>query len=313
MFPVGILPILFGLAAALLPVKADATAPSGQTWFTLSTPNFRVHHTAPLEPYARRFGLALERALPALESRLKWKMPGPVDVVVMDNSDSANGLAANFPSTYIHAFAAPFDHDSSLSHYVDWVNELAIHELTHIIANDTALGYYLTLRKIFGSWVKPNGLQPNWLVEGPRRARGNLPEPGRTRPLALARGPSAGGRARRQARLPGLYLDRSLQRRQPLVAGRQHSLPPRLHDPGAGRAASGRTFPARSSYRNAGYPPFRAQQKRPAACSARTGPPSGARPRAGWTERYGTGRPATTLPAGSPPRAGPRAATPWLP
>ena len=41
-----------------------------------------------------------------------------------------------------------------------------MHELTHIVANDTGLGFYKVLRAVFGSWVKPNGIQPVWLTEG---------------------------------------------------------------------------------------------------------------------------------------------------
>ena len=162
MFPTRFLPILF----ALLSPFAQAAAPSGETWFTISTPNFRVHHTAPLEAYARHYAFSLERALPLIEKRLNWKAPTPVDIVVMDTSDSANGLAMNFPNTHIEVFSTPFEHDSPLTYYFDWVDELAVHELTHIVANDSALGFYLTLRSIFGSWVKPNGLEPTWLAEG---------------------------------------------------------------------------------------------------------------------------------------------------
>jgi hypothetical protein len=160
MFPFQIIPFF------LLISSAFAAAPSGETWFTLKTANFRVHHTANLENYARRMAFSLERALPKLEERLNWKAPTPLDVIVLDPSDSANGLAANFPNTRMELFATPFESDSSLAHYEDWVNELAIHELTHIIANDGGLGAYKTLRSIFGSWVKPNGLQPLWMIEG---------------------------------------------------------------------------------------------------------------------------------------------------
>lgn len=155
-----------GLFLFLICSTAQASAPAGENWLTLSTPNFRVHHTAPLSIYAKHFAYALEKNLPALEQRLRWKAPTPIDIVVMDPSDSANGLAMNFPSTRMEVYASPFEVDTSLSHYFNWVNELAVHELTHIIANDSALGFYLTLRSIFGSWVKPNGLQPLWLVEG---------------------------------------------------------------------------------------------------------------------------------------------------
>ncbi len=157
-----ILPLLL----ALFCPPAFADAPSGETWFTIISPNFRVHHTPPLEPYARALTQAFERALPEIEKRMNWKLPHPIDVVVMDPSDSANGLAMSFPNTHIELFASPFPSDSPLSYYVDWVNELAIHELTHIVANDTTRGGYETLRAIFGSWVKPNGIQPVWLSEG---------------------------------------------------------------------------------------------------------------------------------------------------
>lgn len=162
MFPLRFLPLLF----ACLSTHAHAAAPSGETWYTLSTPHFRVHHTEALKTYARTFARHLERALPHLERDLRWKAPTPIDIVVMDPSDSANGMAVNFPNTHIEVYSVPFEAESALGHYIDWVEELAIHELTHIIANDTTLSYYQTLRSIFGSWVKPNGLQPSWIVEG---------------------------------------------------------------------------------------------------------------------------------------------------
>jgi hypothetical protein len=161
MIRVGFLHLFF-----LISFSAFAAAPSGEEWFTLVTPNFRVHHTKPLEPYARAYGASLERALPKLEADLKWKAPTPIDVVVTDPSDSANGFAANFPNTHMELYAASFEMNSVLSHYHNWVNELATHELTHIIANDTTRGFYRPLRTVFGSWVKPNGIQPIWMMEG---------------------------------------------------------------------------------------------------------------------------------------------------
>ncbi|RZA08082.1 MAG: hypothetical protein EOP11_05935 [Proteobacteria bacterium] len=158
--------LVFGLYLSLGTDAAQAAAPSGLKWFTLITPHFHVHHTAPLETYARHIAGSLERALPILEQDLKWPAPLPLDVVVMDASDNANGFAANFPNTHIELYAVPFESDSVLTHYVDWANEISVHELTHIIANDGGTGAYRTLRSIFGSWVKPNGLQPVWLIEG---------------------------------------------------------------------------------------------------------------------------------------------------
>ena len=160
------LPLILALLCVLFSSASRADAPAGETWFTIVTPSFRVHHTPPLEPYARKVAKAFERSLPELEKRLNWKMPAPLDVVVMDPSDSANGLAMNFPNTHIELFSSPFPWDSALGTYTSWTDELAMHELTHIVANDTGLGFYKVLRTIFGSWVKPNGFQPVWLTEG---------------------------------------------------------------------------------------------------------------------------------------------------
>lgn len=141
-------------------------APSGQTWLTIVSPHFRVHHTKSLETYARAVTQAFEHALPELEKRMRWKAPAPVDVIVQDPTDLANGLTMNFPNNAIELFASPFGADTALSFYENWANEIAVHELTHMVANDTTLGFYQTLRSIFGSWVKPNGIQPTWLSEG---------------------------------------------------------------------------------------------------------------------------------------------------
>ncbi|HEY8280155.1 MAG TPA: hypothetical protein VIH99_11055 [Bdellovibrionota bacterium] len=154
------------ISSLFLCTHALAFAPSGKEWLTIASPHFRVHHTPELEGYARALTESFERSLPEIEKRLNWKAPEAIDVVVMDPSDSANGLAMNYPNTHIELFASPFPSDSPLSYYVDWANELATHELTHIIANDTTLGFYKTLRSVFGSWVKPNGLQPTWITEG---------------------------------------------------------------------------------------------------------------------------------------------------
>ena len=143
----------FPIFLFLVAITANAAAPSGEKWFTVITPNFRVHHTKPLEMYAKAIAGGLERALPFIEKDLRWKAPVPIDIVVMDPSDSANGMAVSFPNTHIELFSVPFDSDSSLSHYVNWVEELSSHELTHIVANDTTLGFYSFLRSIFGSWV----------------------------------------------------------------------------------------------------------------------------------------------------------------
>ena len=146
--------------------QANAAALSGEKWKTLRTENFHVHYTEEQSAFANAFVNYLERALPKLKIDMDWDPKTPIDVVVKDQSDSANGLAVSFPNTHLEIYPVPFEVDSSLADYTNWVELLAIHELTHLVANDTTTGAYKFLRSIFGSVVKPNGLQPPWLVEG---------------------------------------------------------------------------------------------------------------------------------------------------
>ncbi len=147
-------------------VNAYAAPLSGEKWKTVRTENFHVHYTEPQAAFAREFVNSLEKALPQLQVDMDWNPRTPIDIVVSDQSDAANGLAVSFPNTHLELFPVPFEVDSSLADYTNWVELLAIHELTHIVANDTTTGAYKFLRSIFGSIVKPNGLQPPWLVEG---------------------------------------------------------------------------------------------------------------------------------------------------
>lgn len=153
------------LLFALLTPKALGVTP-GEKWLTLQTPNFRVHTTQPHERFAQVFAAHLERFLPLLEQDLAWKLKTPVDIIVHDRADTANGFAASFPSNRMEVYPVAYENESSLMDYYDWVEELAVHELTHLVANDGAQGTWRTLRSIFGTAIRPNGIQPGWLVEG---------------------------------------------------------------------------------------------------------------------------------------------------
>lgn len=153
------------VACLALPRAAAAVAPGGE-WRTLQTPNFRLHHTREQVEFTRAFAAQLERYLPLLTRDLAWRPPTPIDIVVNDRSDLANGIAQNFPANRMEVYPVPFDSESTLMDYYDWIEELAVHELTHIVANDGATGFYRTLRGIFGNAIRPNGLQPGWIIEG---------------------------------------------------------------------------------------------------------------------------------------------------
>src|SRR5690606_25154232 len=90
----------------------------------------------------------------------------PLDVVVRGGTVVPNRLASGFPFNRMVIHAVPFSPTSSIGEYDDWIRTLAVHELTHIVANDMTRGIWNVGRGIFGSAAKMNSYQPLWLIEG---------------------------------------------------------------------------------------------------------------------------------------------------
>ncbi len=161
------LPVLFIFLLSLSFVqKSLARVQPSLPWLTLKTDHFHVHHTKEQTVFAQSFGFYLEKHLLSLTVDLAWTPSTPIDIIVNDNTDKSNGLARSFPINSIEVFPVPFSGESSLMEYHNWVEELAVHELTHIVANDTVNGFYNVLKSIFGTAIRPNGVQPGWLTEG---------------------------------------------------------------------------------------------------------------------------------------------------
>ncbi|MGE0528991.1 MAG: hypothetical protein AB7P49_18180, partial [Bdellovibrionales bacterium] len=57
----------------------------------------------------------------------------------------------------------PYD---SIDEYGDWPLEMMLHEYTHILNMYPAHSFYVPLKWIFGSVVRPNALLPRWYLEG---------------------------------------------------------------------------------------------------------------------------------------------------
>ncbi len=146
--------------------QAKAVVPYDMKFITTRLEHFHIHHTKEQQAFAHRFGYFLEKHLRELELDLNWKLEDPVDIVVNDRTDVSNAFASSFPYNKIMVYPVPYDTEVLVSEYYDWVEELAIHELTHIIANDSVFGAYKALKFIFGNSMRPNGVQPAWLIEG---------------------------------------------------------------------------------------------------------------------------------------------------
>ena len=88
------------------------------------------------------------------------------EVILTDNTDSANGSATALPYNAISLFiTAPGDH-SPLGDYDDWYLGLMTHEYTHILHTDNISGIPALMNAVLGKVYAPNQIQPRWIVEG---------------------------------------------------------------------------------------------------------------------------------------------------
>lgn len=135
-------------------------------WKTITTAHFKITYHSGLDEVAKRLARAAEEARRRVVLFLGYEPKQKVEVVLVDNTDSANGYA--FPLYYnsIGAYAtAPADL-SVLEDFDDWLLALMVHEYTHIVHLDNWGGIVTVLNHIFGKTLLPNGAQPLWIIEG---------------------------------------------------------------------------------------------------------------------------------------------------
>jgi len=157
---------LLVLAACAVSRGAAQVVPNAH-WRTIDTKHFHVHFTPELEQAARRAAVSAERAYDKLASQLH-EPRGPIDLVVADNVDYANGYTTPFPSNRIVVYAHPPLDDLSLRYYDDWLALVITHELTHVFHLDRTRGWWRVAQHVFGRSpaLFPNLYQPGWVTEG---------------------------------------------------------------------------------------------------------------------------------------------------
>jgi Tol biopolymer transport system component len=136
-------------------------------WRTIDTKHFHVHFTPALEPAARRAAVSAERAYARLATELV-EPRGPIDLVIADNVDFANGSTTPFPTNRVIVYAHPPLDDLSLRFYDDWLALVITHELTHVFHLDRTRGWWRFAQRIFGRSpaLFPNVYLPGWVTEG---------------------------------------------------------------------------------------------------------------------------------------------------
>ena len=109
-----------------------------------------------------------ENALEKICGLFEASPPQKIRYLLHDFDDRANGSATFYPYNQIEIRYAPPDQESSLAGSLDWLNQLVVHETTHIVVFHQAPRSWLFLRKIFGHnpLLYPTTLIPRWMMEG---------------------------------------------------------------------------------------------------------------------------------------------------
>jgi Tol biopolymer transport system component len=136
------------------------------TWRTIRTRHFVVHYHEPLGLVARRVAAVAERAHARLAPLLDHEPRERTEIVLSDNSDSANGSATAIPYNTMRLFASAPEDITALSDYDDWLTVLITHEHTHVLHLDTIEGIPAIINSVLGKVYPPNAVQPRWFLEG---------------------------------------------------------------------------------------------------------------------------------------------------
>jgi hypothetical protein len=158
------------LAGALLAACAVAgTAHAGdplRVHHTIETAHFIIHYYDPLEEQAKRVATVAEAAHRTLSPALDHRPDGKTIIVLVDDTDSANGFAGVLPRNAIQLYATAPNGSTELDDHDDWLYGLTTHEYTHILHLDTMSGLPNIYNAIFGKTWAPNQIMPRWVIEG---------------------------------------------------------------------------------------------------------------------------------------------------
>lgn len=156
------------VVAALLFFADDARAvddPSLEYW-TLETAHFKLTYPHPLEAVARRVIVLSETIHTRVSSGMQYSPGVKTEMILTDNTDSANGSATPIPYNAINLYVTAPSDVSALGDYDDWYLGLVTHEYTHILHTGNVSGAPAIANAIFGRSFAPNSAQPRWIIEG---------------------------------------------------------------------------------------------------------------------------------------------------
>ncbi len=161
--------LVFAVAlAGLLSVASLAAAANDPRlfWKTLETAHFRITYYSTEEEVVEHVATLAEDIYQRLVPAVGWIPSQKTEVLLTDQTDSANGLSTALPyNTVLLNVTAP-DDMSPLGDVDDWYLELVTHEYTHILHTDHITGVPALVNRVLGKAYAPNQLEPHWMLEG---------------------------------------------------------------------------------------------------------------------------------------------------
>ncbi|MBI4926066.1 MAG: PD40 domain-containing protein, partial [Bdellovibrio sp.] len=136
------------------------------SWKTIETTHFRITFPKELSSQAQKSAQYFEEAHSILSPILKWEPRNKTQILIIDNSDMANGVTSPALRLGIVLYMVPPDNWESIFYEDNWLRLLVFHEYTHFLNMDPTHGVWTGLRYIFGDILLPNAFWPAWMLEG---------------------------------------------------------------------------------------------------------------------------------------------------
>jgi len=145
--------------------QAEASLNSSWKFRVLRSPHFEIIYREEQKELAKRYALAAEQAHELLFPIFK---EGPRNTIIFlrDDTDASNGMANFLPYPHITVYPVLPSTLDSVDEYGDWAFEMMLHEYTHILNMYPAHSFYVPLKWVFGTVVRPNAMLPRWWLEG---------------------------------------------------------------------------------------------------------------------------------------------------
>ena len=134
---------------------------------TLSTPRFDIHFHQGGDELARRLASLADAISKDLEPRL-GRPRARVHVILVDQTDIANGWATPVPYNLIEIVVASPRGDSTIGNTSDWLRSVFTHEYSHVLHLERSRGFVGAVGRAFGRnpFFYPNLALPIWQIEG---------------------------------------------------------------------------------------------------------------------------------------------------